>query len=90
MAAVSDVSSKLIARVLYSPGICAGSGGGADASSARYSETPFHRRKQQAKVFSHVSDYVARERAIIISGRTFTWRCRSSSGASSAGPNDDS
>ncbi len=50
-----------------------GSGGGADASSARYSETPFHRRKQQAKVFSHVSDYVARERAIITSGRTFTW-----------------
>ena len=40
--------------------------------TARYSETPFHKKKQASKVFD-VSDYVSRERAIITSGRTFTW-----------------
>ena len=40
--------------------------------NTRYSETPFHKKKQASKVFD-VSDYVSRERAIITSGRTFTW-----------------
>ncbi len=40
--------------------------------NSRYSETPFHKKKQASKVFD-VSDYVSRERAIITSGRTFTW-----------------
>ena len=40
--------------------------------NTRYSETPFHKKKQASKVFD-VSDYVSRERTIITSGRTFTW-----------------
>lgn len=43
-----------------------------DAASDRYSETPIHERRAQSKVFD-LPEYVARERAIITAGRTFTW-----------------
>lgn len=43
-----------------------------DKFSEKYSETPIHKRTQQNKVFE-LPEFVAQERAIITSGRTFTW-----------------
>jgi len=45
---------------------------GREGFSDRYSETPMHERKAASKVFD-LPEYVARERAIITSGRHFTW-----------------
>eukprot|EP00899_Mesostigma_viride_P002206 jgi/Mesvir1/11987/Mv00296-RA.1 len=38
----------------------------------KYSETPMHLQEMHSKVFD-IPDFIARERAVITAGRTFTW-----------------
>ena len=46
---------------------------GEDAFNERYSETSFREKEAGRKVFNAIGDDVARERATITAGRTFTW-----------------